>query len=123
MSGRSYDPYKVDNHYAKFLLESRSATDHWDDHFDAFMRAHRILREQMTKFREGLYPFRVASTYIDFIEARHLNFTTDEKNAIRIACLELLEIGIKSKSSIQKSTYYKDFVRLTKAAVDFLNDS
>jgi len=119
-SAHNYDPYQIENHYARFLLESRTETEEWEDYFEAFSEADRIVRSQMRNFREGHYPFRVATKYLSFIEARNSSLSSEQLGQVKEACEALLAIAETRSDVKERSIYRRDFVVAMKAAIDLI---
>ncbi len=86
-AGRAgYDTYRLDNHYARFLLESRTRSHGYDDYFVAFAKANRLLAKQMEATAQGYYPYRVARLYADFIRARGSTFDERQLATFESCC-------------------------------------
>jgi tetratricopeptide (TPR) repeat protein len=85
-----YDTYQIDNHYARFLLESRTRSELWGDYFIVLCDAHKLVTKQMQDKVHGFYPFRVATRYLDLVERRRNEFSPDQVVEIREMCHEIL---------------------------------
>lgn len=84
----------VDNHYARFLLESRTKTDDWSDHYDAFKEAHGKLYEQMLRGDNRHYPYDRAKLYVPFIASRgHL--LSNEQLKLFSSCCNQVKLATK----------------------------
>ncbi len=68
--GSPKDLIDIDNHYARLLIDSRTKSDEYDDHFRAFEMAHRILISQINRGTNKHFPFRQAKKYVEFISFR-----------------------------------------------------
>ncbi len=117
----SYDPYQIENQYARFLLESRTQTDRWDDHFDAFKKAHEIVSKQMNSFQEGFYPYRVAKLYLEFTEANVGFFTKEQKGRVIGWCDQLLRLAANAPNRIKRTRYWREADTALKHTKDYLN--
>lgn len=116
----SYDPYQIENQYARFLLESRIQTNLWNDHFDAFKQAHDIISKQMNSFQEGFYPYRVARSYLEYVEANSVNFTADQKKRILGWCDQLLRLAANAPARIKRTRYWREAEAALKHTKDYL---
>jgi len=87
-----YDTYQIENHYARFLLESRINSIHWNDHFHAFEKAHSLLLRQMNDVTEGYYPFRVVALYKNFVSCAYKNFDRKESERVKDMCRDVIDI-------------------------------
>jgi hypothetical protein len=92
-----YDTFQLDNHYARFLLESRTRSDLYNDFFAAFAKAHQLLSKQMAATAHGYYPYRVARLYADFIRERGNTLLKAQVEAFDRCCQAV--IGRISKAS------------------------
>jgi len=122
VKGRSYDPYQIENQYARFLLESRTETSLWNDYFDAFDRANFIIKTQMRRVDDGDYPYNVATKYLAFIEVRHSEFDQDQLSRISEWCDELLKIADKAPESIKRRGYWRNFRTSMNSTKDYISD-
>lgn len=118
--GRPYDPYQIENQYARFLLESRTETTIWNDYFEAAEKAHIILKSQMRNFDEGDYPYNVAAKYLPFIETRHAELDQDQLDAFSSWCDELLEIAEQAPQHIKRRGYWRTFKATMLAVKDLV---
>lgn len=96
----------IDNHYARFLLESRTNSDIFADYMEAFERAHKILLDQMLKGNNREYPFRQAKGYVSFLNARGKSLSEEQLRTVKIACsrvksaIENLDDGMKRRRDV-----------------------
>jgi hypothetical protein len=118
----SYDPFQIENHHARFLLESRTETAYWSNYFEAAQEAHGILRDQMRRFEEGNYPYKVASKYLSFIEARASELSTDQLEQFSGWCDELTTIASGAPPSMKRSGYWREFKTIMNATKDFISE-
>lgn len=85
-----FDTFQVDNHYARFLLESRMfAPDAFPDGFWAFVEAHKRLRSQILRDRGSTHPYRVAELYPEFAELVGARFDAGQKATLRRSLEEM----------------------------------
>lgn len=63
----NFNRVQIDNHYARFLLESGIEYD--DDHYlDSFLKAHTLLLNPQFMKETKYYPFKVAKLYLPYYE-------------------------------------------------------
>src|SRR5271166_2815527 len=88
LAGRRPDfyTYQIDNAYAQFLLESRMNVEIWTDFADAFGEASALALQQTFITRAGLYPYKVAARFLEFLEVRGGRFTDRQKEQARELC-------------------------------------
>lgn len=115
-----YDPYQIENQYAKFLIESRTHSKRWDDAYEALKDAHVIIARQMSNFTEGYYPYRVARSYLDFVEVNDKSFTKDQKARIVEWCEHLLLLGRNAPAEIKPSRYWRESQIKLQQTIDYL---
>uniref|UniRef100_UPI003CF3EDAE hypothetical protein n=1 Tax=Brevundimonas sp. TWP2-3-2 TaxID=2804648 RepID=UPI003CF3EDAE len=115
-----FDTFQVDNHYARFLLESRmSAPKDFPDAFFAFLEAHKRIRNQILRDRSATHPYRVAELYPDFLKMRHSEMDPGQRAVVRKMTSEMIELLAKAKI---RNRHQK--IRETKAALEeFLENS
>jgi hypothetical protein len=116
-----YDPYQIENQYAKFLIESRTVTADWGDAYEALKEAHTIIARQMNGFTEGYYPYRVARLYLGFVEANDAELTKEQKVRIIDWCRQLLALGEKAPASIKASRYWREAQERLKQTMDYIS--
>lgn len=87
--GNQSDTRDVNNHYAKFLIDSRIRSEEYTDFFKAFELAHQILIEQMNKDTNRHFPYRQAARYVEFISYRKDILTPVEVQTFVSACKQV----------------------------------
>ena len=86
-----FDTFQVDNHYARYLLESRMhAPDAFPDAFHALLEAHKRLRAQIIRDRYATHPYRVAELYPSFLSLRWASFDARQRDTARRLAAEML---------------------------------
>ena len=115
-----YDPYQIENHYAKFLLRSRLNTDHWQDYYDAFSQANDILQRQVRNFQEGFYPYRVAANYLDYVEAHHSKMSKEQLDRISDWCAQIISVSEGAPPAVRRSMYWSRSRRALQATRDII---
>ena len=102
-----YDTYQIDNHYARFLIESSLKSGDWELARENFGKAHEILSAQMASKKQGHYPFRVACAYLDFVERYERNMTNDDLNDFVASCREVVDFLKDAPEELHRNTYVK----------------
>lgn len=118
-----YDPYQIENQYAKFLLESRIHTDYWEDFFDSLAKAHEIIHRQMSSFKEGYYPYRVARLYLEFVDIRLNSMDKEQRKRALEWCAQLQVLADKAPPVVRRSVYWRDAKEALRAASDIIRDT
>lgn len=117
-----YDPYQIENQFARFLIESRTESMKWGDAYEALKTAHEIIARQMSNFAEGYYPYRVARNYLAFVEANNTAFNAEEKGRIIEWCKHLLALGKKAPETIRSTQYWKECQDRVSQTIDYLTN-
>ncbi|WP_426000814.1 SIR2 family protein [Caulobacter sp. DWR1-3-2b1] len=120
---RSYDPFQIENHYARFLLESRAETTHWSDYYEAALKAHTIIKSQMRRYEEGHYPYKVAANYLPYVAARANEFSTEQLEEFGSWCDELLQIAAAAPVDVRKTGYWREFNKVMADTKDFVSEA
>lgn len=119
---KGYDTYQIDNQFSKFLLESRYKSKKWTDFFEAFKAAHDTLSKQMNNTKEGYYPYRVAKLYLEFIEALHNEFDSEQMHYIRESCTEVLQLIDRASAEMKKRLYVRDCKIAMLRSIEFIDE-
>ena len=82
----TYPTYRIDNHFARYLLVSRMHGADREDYFVAFIEANRLLYRQMISEENGYYPYRVASLYKDYKKEFWANMNEKQRKIFLTAC-------------------------------------
>ncbi len=83
---RDYEPYQIDNHYARFLLVKAVRSGDPTTCMAAFRKARRIVIEQV-RIERLHYPYRIAAAYGEFYDAFESTLSTSDKQEIARAAL------------------------------------
>ncbi|MBQ6226508.1 MAG: SIR2 family protein [Bacteroidaceae bacterium] len=86
-----FDTYKIDNHYARFVLENERINGSQATCMEAFRHAHNILMDSRHKLEVRYYPYRVARNYYPFYERFFAGMTDAEKKEFLVDCQEILQ--------------------------------
>ncbi|MBU2360146.1 MAG: hypothetical protein KKB02_14675, partial [Alphaproteobacteria bacterium] len=93
----------ISNHYAKFLIASRTKSNKYDDYYDAFNQAHSVLIQQMNRDTNKHFPYKQAGDYVEFISARKLNLNVAEINSFVNACRQVKSAISNIQGSLKES--------------------
>lgn len=115
----TYDTYQIDNHFARFLLESRAYESSFNDPVDAFRKAHEILIHQVGNKHEGHYPFRVAAQYFPFARSRLEDFSNDEVREFVAACEALLVFAESPRPELRNDYSVRQCKQELRKTLDF----
>lgn len=88
--GKPKDTIDVNNHFARMLLDSRTNSSDYDDYFDAFEMAHRILIDQINQNTNRHFPFRQAKKYVSFIAYRKKQLTDYQVARFKTCCKQVI---------------------------------
>jgi hypothetical protein len=105
--GASYDTFQIDNHYARFLIVSRTQDPSFKDDFKVFLEAHQLLITQARKDKEAYYNYKVAREYVPFYKARVSGWHDQQKEIFARACQEIMS-QIETVPSTVKKYYVID---------------
>ncbi len=81
----------LDNQYARYLIESRTYSEEYNDFMDAFIKADRILNHQMNAEPLSYNPYRVAINYYEFVIRRRDVLAGPDKLKIVRSCVNILK--------------------------------
>lgn len=116
-----YDTFQIDNHYARFLLESRTKDGSTKDEFKAFIDAHALLIKQAKKEKDAYYPYKVARLYYHFYKARGDSYNTDQLKVLKNSCSEMISEINQVPRSAQKYYVIEECYRDLNTMVSELN--
>jgi hypothetical protein len=100
----SYDTHKIDNHYARLLLEKASRGGSKDDGMKLFRRARKIIFEQIQTERLH-YPYRVATLIGEFYDSFAGILAAPEKEEIVNAARYIEKRILGLPSALQHQRY------------------
>jgi tetratricopeptide (TPR) repeat protein len=115
-----YDPYQIENQYARFLVESRTQSNKWNDAYESLRKANEIVSRQMSSFTEGYYPYRVARNYLAFVEANDKILSKEEKGRIAEWCAHLLVLSENAPDFIKGTAYWRQAQESLKHTIDYV---
>jgi SIR2-like protein len=67
-SREHFNPYQIDNHYARYLLDRSIYYENDPNFTDIFRKAAQIINRQILEKRYGHYPFKIARDYLPFYQ-------------------------------------------------------
>lgn len=95
-----FDPYQIDNHYARYLLENSINNIDDPEYMKTITQVQDILTEPGHLKRTKYYPFRVARNYYSFYEKYKAKMSKKEKQQMSAFSMKLLTmITIYKKST------------------------
>ncbi|NVO55007.1 SIR2 family protein [Rhodobacteraceae bacterium B1Z28] len=118
-----YDTYQIDNHYARFLLESSVQGADWIAAEVNFWHAHEILLKQMSSKRQGHYPYRVASNYLDFVEKFESDMSQEDLSGFVGACREVEDFLKQLKGDVTRNAYVKKCLHRIPRAIEYAEEA
>ena len=87
-----YDDYQIQNHWARFLLQSAIDGAEQFEATQSFAMAHEIVLNQAAQKSHGEFPYRVAALYLAFIKSREGDFGSDELKGFSADCDTILHL-------------------------------
>ena len=91
LPGSSFNTFQIDNHYARYLLLSRTKDLSYDDYFRAFLDAHNLLIKQARTEKDSYYPFKVARSYSDFVVQNIDRLAPEQKEVISKSVAQMIK--------------------------------
>jgi len=85
-----YNPFQIDNHFARYLLVSRTNDRTYEDFFRAFTEAHRLLMKQARTEPHAYYPFKVARFYKEYVAQNSDRLVPEQLGAIAAAVNQMI---------------------------------
>ena len=102
----------IDNHFAKFLLDSRLNSPFYTDIYPAFEKAHRILIEQARTEKNRYHAYNPAQKYQDYYNMHYAKFTMRQKDNFLKACTEMCEAAENAPKTIQRYFIVQNCIRI-----------
>ena len=118
-----YDPYQIDNHYARFLLESSNRDADWEVAEPKFREAHEILLKQMNSKKQGHYPYRVAANYLDFVERFETDMSQEDLEVFVEACREVEGLLEALTGDMVRNPYVKKCAQRIPRAIEYAEEA
>lgn len=85
----NYDPYQIDNHYARFLIAKANRETNADLAFAFYAEAKQILLNQTLREKK-YYPYRVATGIQDFWHTHGTQLNPRQRNDLETFCSDIL---------------------------------
>jgi len=111
-----YNPFQIDNHYARYLLVSRTSDPRYEDYFKAFIDAHQLLIKQAHTEPNAYYPYKVARLYKPFVQQNLKRMTPEQLAVISGAAKQMI-------SQINKSSRHVTRYRLVTECMQDLEET
>lgn len=97
-----YDTYKIDNHYAKYLLRNAIDQDESGTCMIAFREAHELLTDDNQRGDKYYYPYTVAQLYTPFYNRFYRRLKEDEQIEFQIKCQEMANLMERFLNNVEK---------------------
>lgn len=104
----NFDPYQIDNHYARYLLLYITEANNASDFMSIFKQAHSILTEPGHQKETKYYPFKVAQNYGIFYKTYKAQMKKSDKEIFFSCCEEMLELINRFQISMPEYRRRKD---------------
>lgn len=123
--GRMFSTFQIDNHYARYLLESQVFSRNYKTAFSVFIEAHKLLTRkyvQDDKINDRFYQFRVAIIYKEYYDIFFASFNGEEKNGFILRCQEMYD---KLKGYIKGNQHqdYRKYISECKRNLEYILSS
>lgn len=115
--GSNYDPYQIDNHYARFLLKKATREQNAAVAFDYYLQAKSIIQKQILRETKH-YPYRVAAGVVDYLGQHRLNMDDKQHKDVVGFCEEVLKRIDKLPRDIQSHVHVIACKRAMQAAIE-----
>ena len=109
--GRAFSSFQIDNHYARYLLESQLYSRNYETALSTFIEAHSLLTKKYIyddAINDRYYQFRVAIIYKEYYDVFYDSFTADQKALFLARCQEMfdrLKCYMKNNSDAEYKKY------------------
>lgn len=85
------NPYRIDNHYARYLLEEQIKFGKQENCMEPFRQAHELLVDDNRRRENLYYPYRVARNYLPFFQQFYAKMSKEDKEYFMACCRQMLE--------------------------------
>lgn len=85
-----YDPYQIDNHYARFKLQQACHISNTGEAFELYLKAKVILLKQTLREQKH-QPYRAAAAVADFAKAHGAQLDTTQAGDVKAFCDTVIE--------------------------------
>lgn len=120
--GRAFSTFQIDNHYARFLLESQIYSRNYKAAFENFINAHNLLIKKYVSddiINDRYYQFRVAIIYKEYYDVFYNSFSEDEKSMFIARCQEMHQ-KLKSYLKDNKRQEYRKYIFECQRNLDYI---
>ena len=97
-----YNPFQIDNHFARYLLVSRTNDRTYEDFFRAFVEAHGLLMKQARTEPNAYYPFKVARFYKEYVAQNLDRLVPEQRGTIKGAVDQMIAQIDKSSRHVMR---------------------
>lgn len=111
----NYDPYQIDNHYARFMLMKAVRESDANVAFDYYLKASSILQKQILREKKH-YPYRVAAGVGDFLSRHKQGLNDNQLKNVLAFCGDVLQRIEKLPKDIQAHAHVVACKRAMRAA-------
>lgn len=87
----NFDTYQLDSHFARYLLESQLNSNCFEDSFDRFIEAHKLIYNNGNKPEHLHYPLRHTRYYFDYYQKFYQHFNDFQKTKFYFCCKQIIE--------------------------------
>ncbi len=103
-----FSTFQIDNHYARYLLESQIFSRNYSEAFSTFVNAHKLLIKRYVQddnINDRFYQFRVAIIYKEYYDIFFSSFNETEKEGFILRCQEMYD----RLKTYMKGSSHQDF--------------
>lgn len=92
--GKTFSSFQIDNHYARYLLESQIYSRNYETALKAFVEAHKLLTKKYInddKINDRFYQFKVAIIYKEYYDVFYNSLSDEDKKIFITRCNEMYQ--------------------------------
>lgn len=86
---KKFDPYQLDSHKARLLLEQTIYFDNKEEAYSSFVEAHQLIYNNNNKPVHLHYPLRQAKCYYDYYKMFYPSFDDSQKGIFLFCCKQI----------------------------------
>lgn len=120
---KDYNTFQIDNHFARYLLVSRTLDGSYGDYFKAFLDAHNLLIKQAKTEPHAYYPFKVARLYYDFVVRNESRLVPEQRPAVQGAINQMIAQIDQSSKHVLRYALVEEARRELTRAMDLMKTS
>lgn len=106
-SNEDFDPFQIDNHYARHILENEIFNGTDETAMERFIKAHNLLSVRTSASENRHYPIRVAINYGRFYDKFFKNLNDQDKKVFILSCQEIMKKIEEYKLSVEPDRWNK----------------